>query len=99
MQLWADRILKMKFVLYWVIDTVLAPVLRVPHGLRHLPQADFKRSESPKVPVRKMLQNISVSALVAAAESSINYKRDDTVARDASTPSRTSPDGGLTWAV
>jgi len=42
-----------------VIDPVLAPVLRVPHGLRHLLQADFQRSESPKIPAGKMLQKPS----------------------------------------
>ena len=39
---------------YLVIDPVLAPVLRVLHGLRHLLQADLKRATVSQVLVIKM---------------------------------------------
>jgi hypothetical protein len=51
--------MKLELIFFMVIDPVLAPVLRVPHGLRHLLQADFQRSESPKIPAGKMLQKPS----------------------------------------
>jgi len=37
-----------------VIDPVLAPVLRVPHGLKSLLQADFERANRSQVLVEKM---------------------------------------------
>jgi len=37
-----------------VIDPVLAPMLRVPHGLKHLPQADFEREKRSQILVKKM---------------------------------------------
>jgi hypothetical protein len=45
------REIKKKFL---VIDTVLALVLRVPHGVRQLLQAGFKRGKRSQISVEKM---------------------------------------------
>jgi hypothetical protein len=75
-------------------------MLRVPHGARDLLQADFERKQGQKNTCWENASKIiSAFALAVAAESSINYERDDTAAHDASTPSRTSPDGGSTAAA
>jgi hypothetical protein len=37
-----------------VIDPVLAPMLEVPYGLRHLLQAGFKRASGSQIFVEKM---------------------------------------------
>jgi hypothetical protein len=47
------------YVIFLVIDPVLAPMVKVPYGPRSLLQADLQRRQGPKIPVGKMLQKPS----------------------------------------
>jgi hypothetical protein len=58
-----------------VIDPILAPVLRVPHGLKDLLQADLQRKQGQKISVGKMLQKPSVILPTLSREKALQTER------------------------